>query len=242
MSGKRVPLGRFSCVFFVCACLMLVLSMPASAEKTDWSDSDYRFSSVKKILLQDVVVGHSEELTSTVMKKTLQDDFVKNGKKTGCEIVTEEQARNILSVSLGEELGALAGQDPEKAKSLYQGNLASVANVRVEATIKDWSNDSYIVPARTVWEDREKKRTVWHNGEKHEETYRVTVPVTYPPRRVYISRIHVSFEVYDTTTGKMVFGREDKREREDENAQKSMYGRICNSFFEDFGKKIKGHS
>ena len=37
----------------------------------------------------------------------------------------------------------------------------------------------------------------------------------------------------------MIFARKDVRDREDFQAQKGMFGRICNSFFEDFGKKIR---
>ena len=48
----------------------------------------------------------------------------------------------------------------------------------------------------------------------------------------------IAFEVYDAKTGKMIFGREDDRDREDYDAQDGMYERICKSFFSDFGNKI----
>ena len=37
----------------------------------------------------------------------------------------------------------------------------------------------------------------------------------------------------------MIFGREDVRDREDADAQLGMLGRMSNSFFSDFAKKIK---
>ena len=106
--------------------------------------------------------------------------------------------------------------------------------------IKDWSDDFYIVPERTVWENKKMYRTVRNrDGNRYEEEYYVTVPVTYPPYRVDVSKIAVEFKVYDALTGQMVFGREDVRDREDRRAQDGMYGRICNSFFQDFRKLIK---
>ena len=109
----------------------------------------------------------------------------------------------------------------------------------VECKITKWSNNFYIIPERTVWEQKTMYRTRRdRDGNRYEEKYYVTVPVTYPPRRVDVSDLIVNFEVYDAA-GNLVFGREDNRTREDAEAQIGMFGRMCNSFFSDFGKKIK---
>jgi hypothetical protein len=63
--------------------------------------------------------------------------------------------------------------------------------------------------------------------------------VTYPPRRVDVSTIEMTLKVYESRSGMEIFSRRDVRDREDFQAQKGMYGRICNSFFEDVGKKIR---
>ena len=116
----------------------------------------------------------------------------------------------------------------------------SYADLIVECKIKDWSSDSYVIPERTVWERKKfTRRYRNHRGDWAEETYYETVPVTYPPRRVDVSDIAISFEVYDARTGQMVFGRDDVRRREDRDAHDGMFKRICNSFFEDLGKKLK---
>ena len=109
----------------------------------------------------------------------------------------------------------------------------------VECKITKWSNNFYIIPERTVWEQKTMYRTRRdRDGNRYEEKYYVTVPVTYPPRRVDVSDLIVNFEVYDAA-GNLVFGREDNRTREDAEAQIGMFDRMCNSFFSDFGKKIK---
>ena len=63
--------------------------------------------------------------------------------------------------------------------------------------------------------------------------------MTYPPRRVDVSTIQMTLKLYDSRSGAEIFSRLDVRDREDFQAQKGMYGRICTSFFEDVGKKIR---
>ena len=124
----------------------------------------------------------------------------------------------------------------KKAEVVTEGD----GDLIVECKIKNWKDDYYIVPEHTVWEQKKMYRTRRdRDGNKYEESYYITVPVTYPPRRVDTSTLVVDFEVFDARTGKMVFGREDDRTREDGNAQIGMFGRMCNSFFSDLNKKLK---
>ncbi|MBQ7453867.1 MAG: hypothetical protein IJS69_02265, partial [Selenomonadaceae bacterium] len=67
----------------------------------------------------------------------------------------------------------------------------------------------------------------------------VQVPVTYPPRRVDVSSIQMTLQMFEARNGSLIFARKDVRDREDYQAQKGMFGRITNSFFEDVGKKIR---
>ena len=116
----------------------------------------------------------------------------------------------------------------------------SSADIFVTFAIKNWSSDSYVIPERTVWEQKKfTRRRKNSHGDWFEDTYYETVPVTYPPRRVDVSKVSVSFEVYDNKTGKMIFARDDVRDREDKDAHEGMFKRICNSFFEDLGKKMR---
>ncbi len=201
---------------FLIGCLLLPQAV--SAEKTDWSDKNYNFRGVRDIVLLNVT-SRANIGGGNIFYQRLQSDYVNEARKMKCSIITEDQARRMTS-SIRE--------------------LSNIADLYVECTVKDWSDDYYIVPARTVWERKEMRRHVRdRNGDRREEIYYETVPVTYPPYRVDVSKIAVSFEVYDTRTGQMVFGREDIRDRNDKDAQTGMYGRICKSFFQDLGKKIK---
>lgn len=199
--------------------VFLILPQNVSAEKLDWKDSSYNFRGVRRVVLMDLSSEMDLRRMGNIFVQKIRSTYYNNGQKLKCSILTEEEAVRMAGSS----------------RDFY-----SVADLYIQCNIKEWSSDFYIVPERTTWESKKMYRNVRDRyGNWIEESYYVTVPVTHPPYRVDVSKIAVSFEVYDTRTGKMVFGREDVREREDKDAQDGMYGRICNSFFQDLGKLIK---
>ena len=217
---------------------LALLPQAASAEKTDWKDSSYDFSRVKRVLVYDVDLS-VPDFSSNLKAHKYQSDFPEYAKKMGCEILTEEQARRRISLAIGVDLDGLANTDPDKANQLFTENLSTVADAWVKSRVLKWENSYYIKPAHTEWEQQRVDRSYRdRNGNWVNDYYYVTVPVTYPPQRVDVSTLNMSFEVYDAKTGKMIFGREDDRDREDYDAQDGMYERICKSFFSDFGNKI----
>ena len=206
-------------VLFLLVCI--VLPQTVSAEKHDWRDNYYNFRGVRRVVLMDLTSDANFRGSGNVFIQRLYSTYYDNARKLKCEIITEDQARQMVGSS-----------NPR--------DFAQIADLYIQCDIKDWSDNFYIVPERTVWENKKMYRTVRNrDGNRYEEEYYVTVPVTYPPYRVDVSKIAVEFKVYDARTGQMVFGREDVRDREDRNAHDGMYGRICNSFFQDFGKLIK---
>lgn len=213
-------------IFFCAILLPTFILMPqlVSAEKTDWSDKSYNFKNLRRIVLFDLnsQINLSGESTAALYK--IQNDYYDKAKKTRCTIITEEQARKMLGVS---------------NRDAIQKNISAIADGWIQCNIKNWNSTYYIVPARTVWESRRMTRTHRRSdGSSWEEVYYVQVPVTYPPHRVDVSNLTASFELYGVN-GNAIFVREDDRSREDANAQKDMFGRMCNSFFEDVGKKVK---
>ena len=217
---------------------MALLPQAASAEKTDWKDKSYDFSRVQRILVYDVDLS-AANLGSEMKIRKFSGDYPEYAKKLGCEILTEDQARRRISLAIGVDLDALAKTDPTKAQSLFTENLPKVADAYIKGRVLKWENTYYIQPERTVWEQKRIDRSYRdHNGRWVNDYYYVTVPVTYPPRRVDVSTLNMSFEAYDARTGKMFFGREDDRDREDYDAQDGMYERICKSFFGDLGGKL----
>ncbi len=234
---RQGALGR---VFFalLLSVWLALLPQAASAEKTDWKDKAYDFSRVRRVLLYDVDLS-AAELDSEMKKRKFSDDYPEYAKKLGCEILTEEQARRRISLAIGVDLDTLAKTDPAKAQALFTENLTKVADAYIKGRVLKWENSYYIQPERTVWEQKRIDRSYRdRDGRWVNDYYYITVPVTYPPRRVDVSTLNMSFEAYDARTGKLFFGREDYRDREDYYAQDGMYERICKSFFSDLGSKL----
>lgn len=203
-------------VLFLLACI--ILPQNVSAEKRDWKDSYFNFRSIRRVILMDLTSNVNFRSSGNIFMQRLYSTYYDNARKLKCQVIKEDPRGH--------------GSDPR--------DYYNVADAVITCTIKDWSDDYYIVPERTTWEQKKMYRGVYdYYGNWIEESYYVTVPVTYPPYRVDVSKVAVSFEVYDTRTGQMIFGRDDVRDREDRDAQDGMYGRICNSFFQDFGKLIK---
>ncbi len=203
-------------VIFMLACL--ILPQNVSAEKKDWQDKSYNFHGIRRVVLMDVA-GNANLGGSNIARQKIHSTYLDNAqKRLKAQIYTEAQARQMTAAQ----------------------NFSDIADLYIACKINDWSDDYYIVPERTVWEKKTMHRKVRDRyGYWVDESYETTVPVTYPPYRVDVSKIAVAFEVYDTHTGALIFGREDIRDRNDANAQDAMFGRICNSFFQDFAKIIK---
>ena len=217
---------------------LALLPQAASAEKTDWKDNAYDFSRIQRVLVYNVDLS-AANLSSGMKEHKYRSDFPEYAKKMRCEVLTEEQAWRRVSLALGVDLDAIARTDPGRAQQLFAENLSRVVDAWVQSRVLKWENTYYIIPEHTEWEQKRIDRSYRdRNGHWVNDYYYVTVPVTYPPRRVDVSRLNMSFEVYDVRTGRLIFGREDARDREDYDAQDGMYERICKSFFGDFGDKI----
>ena len=206
-------------VMFLLVCMILPQSV--FAEKHDYKDKDFSFRGIRRVVIMNLSSDTDLHIKGNVFVQKIRNSYYDNARKLKCEIITEDQARQMTGSS-----------DPRA--------ISQIADAWIQCNIKDLSDDYYIVPERTTWEQKKMYRTVRdRDGRTYEESYYITVPVTHPPYRVDVSKISVTFEVYDARSGKMIFGRDDVRDREDKDAQDGMFGRICNSFFQDFGKLIK---
>ena len=206
---------------------MFIFPQIVSAEKTDWRDQHYSFKRVRTVVVLNLQNDADLSSVGRVIQAKLDSDYFSKSKKLKCEVLTEDQARRLLGMQ-------------NASRNALKNNLSQIADMWVEGNIHLWRSDYRIVPARTVWEEKKRTRRVrdrW--GDWIEETYYESVPVTYPPYRIDTSYITSVFEAYDAKTGKPVFMREDNRDRNDADAQKDMFGRMCNSFFEDLNDKIR---
>lgn len=225
--------------FFGVVLLLAMLALPqtVSATKTDWFDRNFNFRAIRTVILLDVTATPGLDYGGPIALRSMQDTFMNDSRKLRCNVITEAQARDMLSYQLGMNLNLIP---LEQARHVIIDNAYRIADAWIVGNIENLSNTYYVEPARTVWEQKQERRTyrdAW--GNRQEETYYVQVPVTYPPRRVDVTSIQVSMEVHEARTGAPIFTRRDVRDREDYQAQGGMFGRISNSFFEDVGKKIR---
>ena len=228
--------------FFGAILLLVMLTLPqnVSAEKTDWFDRNFNFRNIKSIIVFEVTASPGVNYGGEIVYRNMQDTLYQNAKKLKCDVITESQAYRTLGYQLGMNLESLAYSNPLQARQIVMQNAYRIADAWTLCNVDNLANTYYIEPERTVWEQRKETRTYYDRyGRRHEETYYIQVPVTYPPRRVDISTLEMTLQVYEARNGAMIFARRDVRDRQDYQAQKGMYGRITNSFFEDVGKKIR---
>lgn len=228
--------------FFGAMLLLAMLALPqsVSAEKTDWYDRNFNFHRLRNVIVFDVTVNPGLDYGGPIGLRNLQDSFLQNTGRLRCNVITEAQARQMIGYQLGMNLEGIHYSNPLQARQFIMQNAYRIADAWVIANVDSIANNSYVEPSRTVWEQRKETRIYrdqW--GNRREETYYVQVPVTYPPRRVDVSAIQMTLQLYDSRNGALVFARKDVRDREDYQAQKGMFDRISNSFFEDVGKRIR---
>ena len=220
---------------------IMILPQIGSAEKTDWFDRNFYFRNIRTIIIFDVTTSYGANYDGSVELRNMQDTFVQNARKNlKCNVMTESEARRALSSQLGMDLESMAYSNPQRARKIVEDNAYRIADAGAFANVDTWENNSYVKPGYTVWEQKQEKYSYRdRHGNRREEIRYVQVPVTYPPQRVDVSTIQVTLQVYEARNNQMVFARKDVRDKESYQAQKGMFGRICNSFFEDFGKKLR---
>ena len=219
--------------------LLAIIALPlnVNAEKTDWSDRNFNFRSIRTVIVLDATVSPGADYGGATVLRNLQETFIDNSRKLKCNVITEAQARQELSYHLRTDLNRMSY---EQARHVIIDNAYRIADAWILANVDSWYDNSYMTPERTVWEQRKETRTYRDRfGHLREETYYVQVPVHYPPRRVDVSTIQMTLQLYDARGGQVIFERRDVRDRQDYQAQRGMFSRICNSFFEDVGKKIR---
>ncbi len=227
--------------FFGMIMLLAILILPqnVSATKDDWYDKNFYFRNVRSVIVFDVSVSPGVDYGGTIAMRNMQDTFLDSARKLKCTIITETQAYRTLGYQLGMNLEDIAYSNPLQARQIVMQNAYRIADAWIIGNVDTIANNFYVEPERTVWESR--KETHYYrdrHGNRREETHYVQVPVIYPPHRVDVSTIEMTMQMYEARRGDLIFARKDARDRNDFQAQKGMFGRICNSFFEDLGKKI----
>ena len=218
---------------------VLILPQTVFAEKTDWFDRSFGFRNIHRVIVFDLTANRGTDYGGNIAWRNMQDIFAQSTSKMRCQVVTEAQARREIGYRTGIDLESLNFSNPMEARRVIMENAYTIADAWVISNLDTWGTTSYVIPEHTEWESKRETRTYYdRHGKRREEVYYVQVPVTYPPRRVEVLTVQVTFQAFEARRGDMIFARKDVRDREDYSSM-GMYTRICESFFEDFGKKMR---
>ena len=228
-------------IFLFCICALACFTLfvpPAEASKNDWIDKNYDFSKVKTALIYDIDTS-KVALSNDIIEKNLQELFQQKAEKLHIQRLTYDQASRKISIKLFKDLDELHKSSPEEAKSLFDANLSSLAEIYITADLLQYETGGYTVPAHTEWRNREETNT-WtdKDGKQHTDTHTITYPEFVPDTYVSTVTVKVRFDAVDAKTGNTVFSREEDRTRTSEDNPHDVYGRIVSSFFGDLGDKL----
>ena len=150
--------------FFSVILLLAIMNLPqvVSAEKTDWFDQNFYFRNIRTVIVFDVTTNQRYDYGGTIALRNMQDTFVQNAQKhLKCNVLTEAQARQMLSYQLGMDLDSLAYSNSLQARQYVMQNAYRIADAWIIGNVDTWDNNSYVVPERTVWEQRQERRTYY---------------------------------------------------------------------------------
>lgn len=208
---------KFLITLLLTVIYFITCSSTVSANKTDWTDETYKFSNIQRVYLCKMDISSFKDLDK----------------------LTAEKIQNIYKNFAGKLKGVVFIEDEKSA------------DVKIIPTINVWENSSRFVPERVevYYEGYEERRVKVSEGEwkwerghyKRSSTYfrgATRKEERFPAHWDYDSELKVSFEVYDTASGKLIMSRIDTRSRGTADSQPKMFERICKSFFKDFNKKL----
>lgn len=230
--------------------VLLLLSLPAYAQKSEWIDGAYDFSKAKRIYVSYFVVP---ELCDGIVEKETSDWFFKQVKKElvdkipkGIKVESQYKAEEKILAETGISLENRSNESPEDAKKFLDKYLQENYDLIVEAKFlesakgkKHFSGYTYTttVPKTT--------RVLGSNGQFTTVMTSEQQVHTVPAGDLPTSTIALRVDVIDTTTSKPVWSLTDRREKEGELWEdsvnpKGMFHRIVADFCSHFRKALKG--
>ena len=203
--------------------VLLLLSLPAYAQKSEWMEPSYNFTKARRIYVSYTV---APELRNGITEKESSDWFFSQIKKEvvekippGYKVESQFKAEERILNETGESMESRITKSPEEAKTFFAIFLRDNYDLLLEAAFL---------------ENKTGKKMVFLGEE---------VPTT---------TVTLRFDVTDTATAKYVLSVLDQREKSDEMLErrispKGMFNRITADFSsrflkalqEETGKKVK---
>lgn len=214
--------------FFGALFVLTLLVLPQKVSAIDRIDSSFDFRNLRAVIILDMTVDSRFNVGGSSGLHSLQNLLDKNARRLGCTVYTQQQALQLLGVS---------GLDYVQGRRYIMENAYQIADAWIDANITSWETQSYVEAERTVWESRNRDEIYGYNQNLKKEEQR-SVPVTYPPQRVDVSTIQVTFEVYDARRNMKVFEREDALSRKTFQYHLNLFDEMSNSFFAEVARMI----
>lgn len=233
---------KFRHIAWLLALLFSLLAMPAEAEYTAWTDSNYDFKKAKVVYIAEMDTS-DVTIESAAKERKLKEELVKRAQAVkGLKVIAESPKTKVAQVpgsiqKASEEIEESEGADV----SIPQEAVDAGADLYIRPTLTTYHVDSYLEPAHTEWHSREVKEA-WKDkdGNWHEFYRTVNYPVFIPDTYVPYADVTVTFEWYDTKTGALVASSEDERTRNAEDNPQGVYQRIIDRFLKNMKKEISG--
>jgi len=219
--------------------VLFLFTMPiVSAEKTDWSDTNYNFKTIRSALIYNIDLSQVN-LSNDIIARKLTDEYIKKSTKPAYMTFSAEQLDRKISLEQSIDLDTLKKTNPEKAATLFTKNISHFVDIYVETPLLCYKIGSYIVPAHTTWQNQ---TTTDHytdsNGRTRDLTHTYTIPVYVPDTTVTTAIVRLRFDVINAKTNKVIFSREEERVRDNSDDPYGVFSRMADSFFSDLKNKI----
>ena len=208
---------RITCVVVLTAIYFITCASTVSADKTDWTDENYKFSNIQRVYLCKVDTFSFTDLDASTVEK-IQNSCKKFADKLkGVVFVDSEELADIKIVTKITRWTNWNRPVPESIEVYYEG-----------------------------WEKRRvKDRDGKWRTESHHKTSRAYFPGAnrrerkIPAHNIQESLLKVFFEVYDTKNENLIMSREDVRDKGGWYKQTEMFKRSCKDFFKELNKILK---
>ena len=229
---------KLSLLFLIFTCVFTFALPSAQAEKYDWSDKDYNFKGISTALVYDLDASQSE-LSSDLVERTLNDEYMKAAARPGYMLFTKDAARHRISQNSGQDIDQLEKAEPEKAAALLKQELPKTVRIYIRTQLMAYEVNYVHVESQVTWESRNEEETYRDSdGHTYTANHWVQYPVVHPAHDEPAARVRLKFTAFDSQTGKEIFSREEQRVRSDSDDPKGVFRRICESYFNDLKRKI----
>ena len=237
--------------------ILLLLSLPAYAKKSEWIEPSYNFTKAKRIYVSYTVVP---ELRNGITEKETTDWFFKQIKKElvdgippGYKVESQFKAEERILKETGVSMARRNTESPEEAKAFFAKFLRDNYDLLLEAAfLENVAGQKYRSGYTYTTTVPQTTTVLGPGGQLSTVTTTQQQVHSVPGGNVSTTTIALRFDVTDTATAKYVWSLIDEREKEggllEKNVNsKGMFNRIIADFSsrflkalqEETGKKVK---